>query len=98
MTSSNGRAGSPIILLNDGVATPQAHREREAHARLEYLEKLKPANAAPLTDEDLAIVEAALARRGSQFATYMRYAYVDYCLFFISAVTDERNDALEKLT
>lgn len=98
MGKCNGKRVSPIILLNNGVETSQAYREREALARLDYLDQLKPAGAAPLTAEDLAIFEAALERTGDQFSNYFQHAYMDYCYFFIAAVTDERENAMEKLT
>lgn len=97
MTSSNGKDGEPRLITND-MAIWSRERERNAHARLEYLLYLKPSSAAPLTEEDLAIYGMFLQQNPERFGNYVAHAYVDYFPFFIGEVAKAREIELEKFT
>jgi hypothetical protein len=98
MTSSNGRDGAGIILLDKKEISSQVQREQSARARLQELAELRPSGAAPLTTEDLAIFGMFLQQNPEFFSLYTRYAYVDYALFFIAEITKAREEQLEKFT
>lgn len=88
-----------IIRTDKWGMSEQIERERNAKKRLDYLQDLRPAGAAPLTSEDLAIYGMFLQQDGKEvFARYMAFAYVDYAPFFMWEVTKAMNTELEKFT
>lgn len=89
---------SKIVLIDKASVSSQMQREQRARERLEYLQKLVPAQAAPLTDEDLAIFGMFLQQNPERFHNYTTFAYMDYCYFFVAAHGKAIENELEKFT
>lgn len=72
--------------MNNVVPLITPTREAEAQATLMRLERCTPSEAAPLTDEDLAIFGMMFEQHGKQFDFYIKAAYLDYFEFYSGAV------------
>ena len=92
MSDIVGIDGKPF---NGAPVLPRERMRAGAHSLLEHLKTLMPSEAAPLTEEDLAIFHRFA--RQHEFVHFARASYLDYFGFFIAETQRAHDEAMHVL-